>query len=297
MLLFLRKFATPGFRKIASVAIVIATLLLFAYYAHDKPELLDGLRSVDISTGIALLALYGAILLTNTSILHWSVEACSRAISHFESLLLTSYSSLVNFFGPLQSGPGFRLLYLKKKHDVSVKSYGTVTILYYGVFGLASLLLIGFGINPLLAMIGLAIILFGAALGGWYVNKRYKQLVKYPLQIGKITVMTLLQVAVTVLIYYLELHVVDKDISFSQALIYTGTANLALFVALTPGALGIRESFLFFSQHLHHISSHTIIEASVIDRGVYFIFLGILFVFSASFNIGDRLKKQTKVGL
>jgi uncharacterized membrane protein YbhN (UPF0104 family) len=275
---------------------VITTLLLFAYYAHDKPELLDGLRSVGLSTGIALLSLYGVILLTNTSILHWSVEICGRAISHFESLLLTSYSSLVNFFGPLQSGPGFRLLYLKKKHGVSVKSYGLATILYYVIFGLGNLLLIVFGINSLVAIIGLVAVLLSALLGGWYVNKRYKQLVAHPLQIGKIIIMTIFQLSVTVLIYYLELHVVDRNISFSQAIIYTGAANLALFVSLTPGALGIRESFLFFSQHLHHISSHTIVEASVIDRGIYFVFLGILFIFSASFNIGDRLKKQAKVG-
>jgi len=294
MLLFLKKLTSPVFRRITGVVIVIATLSLFAYYTYTKPELLHGLRNVSLGISILLLALYSGILLINTFILHWSVELCSRAIPRFESLLLTSYSSLVNFFGPLQSGPGFRLLYLKKRHDVSAKSYSISTLLYYGVFGVTSLLLIGYGLNPGLATAGLVIVILGALGGAWYVNKRYKQFIKHPMQVGKIIVMTILQVLVTVVIYYLELRLVNNHVALSQAIIYTGAANLALFVSLTPGALGIRESFLFFSQQLHHIDNHTIIAASVIDRSIYFVFLGLLFVFSASFHVGDRLKKQPK---
>lgn len=291
----LKKFTSPLFRKIAGVVIVAATLGLFAYYAFTKPELLHGLRNVSLGAALVLLGLYVVVLLTNTFILHWSVELCSRTISRFESLLLTSYSSLINFFGPLQSGPGFRMLYLKKKHDVSVKSYTISTLLYYSVFGAASLLLLGYGLSPALATAGLILVIVGAIGGGWFINKRHKQFIKHPMQVGKVIVVTMLQVFVTVLVYYFELRLVDKHVGLSQAIIYTGAANLALFVSLTPGALGIRESFLFFSQQLHHIDSHTIIAASVIDRGVYFVFLGLLFVFSASFHVGDRLKKQAKV--
>ena len=59
---------------------------------------------------------------------------------------------------------------------------------------------------------------------------------------------------------------------------YTGAANFALFVSLTPGAIGIRESFLFFSQRLNHITNAAIVGANVLDRTVYVIFLGLIFI-------------------
>lgn len=283
----------PNFRKVASVSILLITVFLFAYYIHKKPELIHSLRHINLGITLVLLALYTVILLTNTFILRWSVELCSRYIGTLETLLLTAYSSLVNFFGPLQSGPGFRAVYLKKKTDVSLKSYGMATLLYYGVFGVINLILLCYGLQPTLAIIALVILVCGALAGGWYLARRGgQQFLKHPVQVSKISLMTVLQVATMAIIFFLELKVVNPHIAFSQALIYTGAANLALFVSLTPGAIGIRESFLLFSTSLHHISTRNIIAASIIDRGVYFLFLGLLFVGTTSFHAGERLQKR-----
>ncbi|CAN5424762.1 hypothetical protein BH09PAT4_BH09PAT4_03030 [soil metagenome] len=283
---------TQNAKRVAAIAVLVVTLFLFGYYIHQHPHILDGLHQLSTFIIALLLFLFALVLATNAYILHWSVQLCSRSISYFETLLLTSYSSLVNFFGPLQSGPGFRALYLKRKHDVSLKSYTSATLLYYGLFGFTNLLFLLFGLPRNLALILLAVLVVGAVVGFRLLSKRVG-LIKHPTEIAHIAIMTMLQVGIMAMVYFVELHTVNHSISLSQTLVYTGAANLALFVSLTPGALGIRESFLYFSQDLHHISTANIVSASIIDRGVYFILLGLLFAFTAIFHIQDRLKSSS----
>jgi uncharacterized membrane protein YbhN (UPF0104 family) len=87
----------------------------------------------------------------------------------------------------------------------------------------------------------------------------------------------------------IEIHSVKHGVRFSQVVTYAGTANLALFVSLTPGAIGIRESFLILSEKLNHLSSSTIVLANVVDRSVYIAFLLILGVVIALLKVRDRL--------
>src|SRR6185312_11421412 len=101
---------------------------------------------------------------------------------------------------------------------------------------------------------------------------------------------TLIQISFVAVIYYSELRSVAPGTTFGQAVIYTGAANLALYVSLTPGAIGFRESFLLFSRHLHHISSTTIVAASILDRAVYVVFLLGLAVFVFGTHVNRRLK-------
>jgi uncharacterized membrane protein YbhN (UPF0104 family) len=85
-----------------------------------------------------------------------------------------------------------------------------------------------------------------------------------------------LQVSLLVGIFFVELHAVGSHANLGQVVTYTGAANLALFVSITPGAIGFRESFLILSERLHHINNATILAANVIDcsvgsvSGVYF---------------------------
>lgn len=108
-------------------------------------------------------------------------------------------------------------------------------------------------------------------------------------QIVKISVFVLVQCIITTVIYTLEIWSFNSNVSLLQTLGYTAIANLALFVALTPGAIGIRESFLFFSQTLHGIDAQTIITASIIDRSVYFLFLAFIFVLCIALNAKQKL--------
>ena len=105
----------------------------------------------------------------------------------------------------------------------------------------------------------------------------------------KLALATLLQVFIVAVIYFVELRAVNSTISFKQAVIYTGAANFALFVSLTPGAIGFRETFLLLAHRLHHIPDSTVLSASLLDRAIYIVFLGILFLVALSMHAKDRL--------
>jgi len=102
-------------------------------------------------------------------------------------------------------------------------------------------------------------------------------------------VATAIQITAVAAAYAVELHIVGAHASLRQVLAYTGVANLSLFVSLTPGAIGIRESFLLFSTNLHHIARADIIAASLIDRAIYLAFLGLLFILAVGLHAKKRL--------
>jgi uncharacterized membrane protein YbhN (UPF0104 family) len=263
-------------RPIAAVTIMTATVAAFIWYFASHPEVRHQLSQTSPRVMLLILALYlmGIVALAFVTIA--TVRLYKLRLKTEESLLLTMYTAIVNFFGPLQSGPAFRAVYLKKKYDFSLKHYTIATMVYYFLYGGISVLLLISGILKWWLVPLIAWILFcmwfavrskwlkpkleGANLKGWYL----------------LALATLAQIIIVVLIYYTELRTVAPGTSFSQAVIYTGAANLALFVSLTPGAIGFREAFLVFTQNLSHVSDSTIVAANILDRAMYIILLAIL---------------------
>lgn len=220
------------------------------------------------------ICLFGALLV----ILSATLKICRLTLSVRENVILNAHTLLINFFMPGQGGPAYRGIYLNRKYRLRVKNYVVVTLLYYVIYGIISVLLLLAGSRPWWQTIPTVMV---AAAGGIVAFKLYSKRFKVgpdalhftPQTIIYLCLATGLQALIQGIIYGVELHSVAHHITLSQVITYTGTANLALFVALTPGAIGIRESFLIFTQRLHHISSGTIILANVIDRSVYLAFL------------------------
>jgi uncharacterized membrane protein YbhN (UPF0104 family) len=223
-----------------------------------------------------LLALYLVSIVALAFVTIATVRLYKLRMAASESLLLTMYTAIINFFGPLQSGPAFRAVYLKKKHRLSLKHYTIATLVYYVFFGGFSVLfllsttlkwwLVPLAGGGFLFLYGLSRSkrmqprLEGVDLQGW----------------SYLALATLAQVVIITFIYYTELVTVAPGTSFSQAVVYTGAANLALFVSLTPGAIGFRESFLLLTQNLSHVSQSTIVAANILDRAMYLVVLAIL---------------------
>lgn len=284
------KLASKKLRVAAAIIVLAITIGAFTYYIVKHPSTITQLRHMNPLVLVVLLALYLVFTVALAIITAYSLEVGRAKIPFRENILLTCYSSIVNFFGPLQSGPGFRILYLKKRHNISVKDYTFATLLYYGFFALFSGLFLC--VNVLkwwqTVLVGLLIIVISVAV---LRRKKGANMAHYSIEaIVKLALASLAQVFVVAVIYFIELHTVNAHITFAQAVTYTGAANFALFVSLTPGAIGFRESFLLLSQRLHHIDSANVLAASVIDRAVYLVFLGVLFVLSLAFHVQDRLK-------
>ena len=276
--------------------ILIGTLAAFAYYLQGHPQVIDRLKSTSVGTVAKILLLYTGTLLTLVVLLYASLPLYKKSIGLRENFLLNAYSSLVNFFGPGQSGPGFRAAYLKIKHGILLKQYIFMTLIYYSFYTVFSGLLLFAAVLPWwqTGLLLFAISAFSSGLIKLFVRRERSVVVDVPpavflKAISLIAAATLVQVSLIAAVYSIELRSLDPGLGLSQIIAYTGVANFSLFVALTPGSIGIREAFLLFTQDLHGVSKDIIITANVLDRAIYILFLGTLFLVILAMHVGPRL--------
>jgi uncharacterized membrane protein YbhN (UPF0104 family) len=286
----------PQAKRALVIFILLLTVVVFYRFFAAHPEYITSLKHVKLRVIIAVIALNFAMIVLLVMLYDSILKLCGKQLKLKENILLTSYSSIVNFFGPLQSGPAFRATYLKTKHQLRLRDYTLATLIYYGLFALFSALFLVVGSRPWWQTIT-AVILVG---GFSYLvirmfmkrdtgNGLPSHFALRPKVLSILMITTFLQVVLTAITYFVELRAVDPSVHFSQAITYAGAANFSLFVSLTPDAIGFRESFLVLSQHLHHISTAHILSANLIDRGAYLLFLGILFVIVLAVHAKDQL--------
>jgi uncharacterized membrane protein YbhN (UPF0104 family) len=281
-------------RPIVAVLVLSGTITVFVRYFMTHPELRQQLRHTSPLTIPGLLVLYSGFVVTLALINIATIRLCRIKLDRREALLLTAYSSIINFFGPLQSGPAFRAYYLKKNHHINLKQYTVATFVYYLLYAAFS------GILLLSGLLGwwlvlLVLVAIGVVVGLSRSNAPYLRRVQQ-LDLSAwylLASATALQMVVLSAIYFVELHAVQPHVHLGQAIVYTGAANFALFVSLTPGAIGFRESFLVFSQRLHHISDGVIVLANTIDRATYLILLIIMGIIVLATHARDRFSIKT----
>jgi len=283
-------------KNILIVLVLLVTAVVFIRFFAQHPDYVRQLGRTNPWWIVAVIALNIPMIGLLMLIYNTCLELCGKQLAWKENFLLTSYSSIVNFFGPLQSGPGVRAAYLKTRHKVRLRDYTLAALLYYGLFAFFSALFLLVGTRPwwqtvlaLAAVAGFSVFIVRLFL------KRDKQpeTSQFNLRsdiLGRLMIVTFLQVLLTAVTYFVELKAVNPHISWGQAMSYSGAANFALFVSLTPDAIGFRETFLVFSHRLHHVSTANILSANVIDRGAYVIFLLLLFVVVLSLHAKDRLR-------
>jgi uncharacterized membrane protein YbhN (UPF0104 family) len=282
-------------RIIIGILIVLLTVAEFAHYLSKHTYLLTHLAHTPLLTIVSVLVLYIVMLVALVLIMVASLRICKVRMGTQDNLLLNMYSLFVNFFVIGQAGPGIRAAYLKKYYGLMVRKYIFVTLLYYACYAIVSALLMLAGSRlPWYLTVVAAVVFVGLSFGAFSVYMRYRKMEndKLDLNISNLSYLmaaTLFQAFLQICIYFIELHSVNGHVTLKQTLAYTGVANFALFVGLTPGAIGIRESFLVFSERLHHISSANIIAANIIDRSVYLLFLGVLCIVIASLHVKRKL--------
>jgi uncharacterized membrane protein YbhN (UPF0104 family) len=288
------------FRQTAAVVVILLTFTVFGYYLATHPEIARSIIKLNPLTLVLLSLAYSGTIAANAFVLYVSLRLIRKHVGYPENIALTGYSAVVNFFGPLQSGPGFRAAYLKKRHNVSLKRFFFVTVVFYGFFAaINSLILASSLLSKVSGMWLLVVVCVGLAGVGfaiWLVNRA--QRLRAVMQTINLTDLNFWYIglgafllsAATTIAYHIELTYINGSIHLIQTIVYTAAANLALFVSLTPGAIGFRESFLLLSQRLHEIPADTIIAASILDRAFYVVFLLVLFIALLLFGVASKLK-------
>lgn len=267
-----------------SIGLLLITIVIFGIYIHDHSYLLNRLKTISPWIILWLTLLYGLWFVALSVIIKYSLKICNVKLSAQENILLNAYSTIVNFFVPGQGGPAVRGAYLYKKYKLKIRLYILVTLIYYLIYGVINSL-ITFSTTKywwILAPLYLGVFLISFYGGRKYISKfkiKHEELNFKPINLIYLTLATMFQILIVMTINIIELHSVNHSVSLKQIMIYTGVENLTIFVALTPGAIGIRESFLIFSRKLHHISVASIISASIIDRSIFIIVLAILLIY------------------
>ncbi len=283
-------------KNILIVLVLLLTLAAFVLFFVKHPQYWQDLKQVSPWWIVAVVALNIPMVGLLVLIYDTCLGLCGKHIAWKENFLLTSYSSIINFFGPLQSGPGVRAAYLKTRHKVRLRDYTLATLLYYAMFAFFSALFLLVGSRPWWQTLLALVIVVGVST--WLIRTFIKR-DQHPgdshfhLNRGlviKLAFVTFLQVLLTAITYFVELKAVNPHIGWHQALSYAGAANFALFVSLTPDAIGFREAFLVLSQNLNHVSTANIFSANVIDRTSYVIFLGLLFLVVLATHAKGRLR-------
>jgi len=275
------------------VGIILATIALFVYYFHTHPGYLRQLLETNPVVIILLLLTNFALISVVAVMNHVSAQMCQVELEKRESLLLTIYSSLANFFGPLQSGPGVRAGYLKTQYKVRLRDFTFVTLISYGFYAIVSALFLVIGVMPWWASV---LVVLSASGISFVVLRQFGKKnetgnSKIKLSRRRLSILgiaTVAQVSLMAVRYGIELTAVGAQVSLGQIVSYTGAANFSLFVSITPDGIGIREAFLLFAQRLHGVETHAIVAASLIDRASYVMFLAILGVIALALHAHKR---------
>jgi len=283
-------------RLAASIVVLVLTALVFAHYIRTNPEVMTQLKNTKLIYVAMVMLLYLGVIFSLTIVNTISVRLCGKDIAKRESFNLTSTSSIANFFGPLQSGVGIRAIYFRSKLSIPIKQYGLVSLYYYGFYAFFSGVFLLFGSAQFRLPLFTAL-LVGASGTFVYIRKKTKSSSSGKLSVSvkllsKLAVVVLLQLTLITLIYFVQLTALDQHVSFGQVISYSGAANFSLFVAITPGAIGIREAFLVFSERLHHIPHDAVIAANILDRGIYVVFLGLLFLWLIATHTQVKIKQR-----
>lgn len=298
-------------KNILTLILLIITFTLFTYYFVNNRDLFK--RIADLSIPQLLLIITGQVIifLTNAYLLFIIVRLANKKLPFSDSTKVTAYSSLINYFGFLQGGLGFRGYYLKRYLSISYKKYIGLTLLQYSVlFGISSLmvgigLIISSDIQTVALVLSISAILICLIIFTTfrYRKKSVNELIKTIKTVhGKklllILLVTILQLCGSALAYGVELSSVGANLTLAGLFIYTGISQFSLIFALTPGGIGIREGLLIIVQSQMLLKTSDIVLASTIDRASYFIVLVIFVPFAISakrllgINTNDKLAKS-----
>jgi uncharacterized membrane protein YbhN (UPF0104 family) len=211
------------------------------------------------------------------------MRICNQEIPQRENMMLNAYSTFLNYFLPGQGGVLLRGLYMKGRYKLPFRRYLFATLMYYVVYAAVSMLLLIGGVKAWWqTLIGVAVVSAAAYFGAKTYARQHHisgRGLNFSFEnIAFLIFATCVQALCQVAIYGVELSSVTSGLKIGQIMSYTGAANFALFVSITPAAVGIRETFLIFSEKLHHVTNAAIVGANVLDRSIYIVFLAIVFI-------------------
>lgn len=301
---------------------VLAIFLLYFIKNKESFKLLLDIRPLYL-IGVAMC--YVAIVITNGLFIKYIIEPFKKYISVRESARVSLISSLGNFFASSGAGLGFRAVYLKKIHKLSYSDYMTTLYGNYllifiinAMFGLLSLVLVSnqsslqfkgaviFFAGLLAVSLVLCFVQLPKSLGTRIKNKFVAKTLKYLQNMTAgwnkivrdrtlllhLSTLVSIQLGLTIAIGWLEFSSLNISIGFPELLLFSVLGSLSIFVSLTPANLGVKEGIYLLTAGVIGITTPQIVSIALVDRGILFGTLFLLWVFTRSKSPKDKTGNQ-----
>ena len=302
-------------RRHLSKIITLVFLGVFAWYAAANREMFVDLGEVGLVSLILVALGRMTLYVSNGLFTKWSTEALSHKMSTGEGLYISILSAIGNFFGPLLGGTSIRAVYLKKVHGLSYSKFTASLMAYYIVLftancslAIASILLLETTSQtaPLLLFFGAALcallVLLFIRLPSWGRLNRYatRKVIRRVLDIlldieqgwrliqdnkkllVRLLLLALLGFAANCFMAYVAFRAVGVAIAWPALGLYAVLVTVSVLLSFTPGAIGIRETLLILISVTLGVTNQEILQVAVIDRGVNFFLLFLLFLVTRS---------------
>lgn len=303
--------------------LVLAIFVVYFVRNIDSFKILLDIRPIFL-VGVAVC--YVAIVYTNGLFIKYVIEPFNKKISVRESVRVSLISSLGNFFASSGAGLGFRAVYLKKKHGLSYGDYMTTMygnyLLFFiinAVLGLISLLLISskdsvqykgaflFFAGLLVVSLVLCFVpipkLFAGSVKNKYVTsilgfiqkmtEGWSRIVKNRRLLMHLTILVSIQLVLTILIGWLEISSLHIVIGFPELLLFSVLGSMSIFISLTPGNLGVKEGIYILTASVIGLTTPQIVSIALIDRGILFGTLFVLWLLFGSSKTRQSLKSPS----
>lgn len=302
-----------------SILISILVVAVFAGYSYRHIQEFKPLLEINPAYLLALFGCNLGVLAANALFIQLTLLPYEKFIKFKESLFLSTLSSVGNFFAPAGGGFGLRAIYLKQRHDLSYSDFvSTLSGNYILVFLVNSFCALGamFFLRqhsaqtayPILIILfsglfltSLALTLFRVPAGlfrplgklgkkielvvdGWHKISANRFLVV------RLLGLILLNLLISVLNFWLIIHALNLHVGVAALLFFSVLGSLSLFVNITPGNIGIKEAIYLFSSAVIGFSTSQILQIALVDRGVVFITLLLLWAITARYQKSALVK-------
>lgn len=266
--------------------IVIAVLATYVWFhRHEFSEMLS-LHPLQLLSLVALSTIQLMVVAACQSVMYHAVR---RPLPFGESFHLCVAGNTINQVAPLQSGAVLRAMYLKKRHEVAYTVFVALSAAFQLLLLLsASVILMilswfaadGAMLWLLLSAAGLVgglcvvVICLQKTVTGW---NRLPQLLRNSLQgwraisesrEQRASLMLLLMVGRVLdgVTFWFACECLGHDVSLLQSTVFSSAAAIMSVIRLTPGNLGLQESFFVLLGKLILLSTPQCVAVSLLLR-------------------------------
>lgn len=300
-----------------TITIYTVVLLFLGIFIARYWEDFQNIKIVNPLAMLPIILLMLLFLIVNGLVNYIILRGYSVPVSLGISIGLASTNTIGNLLLPMRGGTVSNAVFLRKKYSFSYSLFlALLSAIYIVIFWTSSL----FGIIvmvlqkniygqdiPLnlfiffiLVFIFFSIIIlfspeipvtkygfinkFIQVLNNWRLINKNRKI------IASLICLTILNILITALFTYFEFILIGEEVAFDKLIIYAIFSGFSLLVSITPGNIGIRESFSMYSALVLGIALPVVLIVSVVDRFFNFIVSILALAITARFI---RIKKSS----